>query len=240
MVEAGLQEGIEIRLVSQLETIRQQAGDLSVLLGMGDQLGQVVAQGCFTAREDDVGDALVPGLVDDGLPFGGIQFAVDALGGGQGWVGAHRQAVGQCAVEAQGGVQILGVGRNPFEVQVRNRVQVGDIDQCVDALAEIQEILQGTRLVDAISGCDRPGSFFGSSPFHQVEGIFRRAGVQMQDRSGVDDQDAGAILAQAQVQAVGRFIRRGLVMQGLGREGLLPGGFFSQDPEQDNRHQQEH
>ena len=68
--------------------------DLTDFLGVGDQGRQVLAQGGLAAGEGDVRDAGRPGLVHDGLPFGGDQFAVDALGGGKGGVCAGRQAIG--------------------------------------------------------------------------------------------------------------------------------------------------
>ena len=72
---------MKIFLVGEFQAIGEQAADLSVLLGMGDQGGQVITQGRFAACECDVRDSSTPGFIEDRLPFLGGQFAVHAFGG---------------------------------------------------------------------------------------------------------------------------------------------------------------
>ena len=65
----------------QAAGIGVQPGDLPVGLGVGDQLGQVIAQGGLAAGEDDVRDAQLPQLVEDALPLLGVQLGVSRAGG---------------------------------------------------------------------------------------------------------------------------------------------------------------
>ena len=68
VVQPGLDQLLHIMRVRQAAGIGVETGDLSVLLGMGDELGQVFAQGRLAAGEDDVRDAQFPGFVEDLLP----------------------------------------------------------------------------------------------------------------------------------------------------------------------------
>ena len=82
MVEACLQEQFEVIFFGEFKAVCEQAADLSVLFGVGDELGEVFAQGGLAACEDDVWNACLPGFVENGLPFLGCEFAVEAFGGG--------------------------------------------------------------------------------------------------------------------------------------------------------------
>ena len=141
VVETGLQEGVQVFLIGQFQAIRQQAGNLADLLGVGYQGRQILAQGRLAAGKGDVRDAGGPGLIHDGLPFCGGQFTVNALGGSVFGLGPGRQAVGQGTVEPQRCSQILGMGCHPLKVEVSGRVQIRGMDGGLDALVEIQVIL---------------------------------------------------------------------------------------------------
>ena len=74
MVQTGVQKQVQIFLVGKLQTIAEKTGNLPVLLGMGNQVRQVIAQGWFAPGEDHMWDTNLPGFVEDGLPLDGIQF----------------------------------------------------------------------------------------------------------------------------------------------------------------------
>ena len=73
-----------------------------------------------------------------------------------------------------------------------------------------------------------------------MKGEFGRGGIQMQDSGCIDDEDAGAILQQPEMQAVRRFIRPGLKGMRFRGQRCRDGWFFSENPEQDHSCQQEH
>ena len=81
VIEAGLEQCVEVVWIGQSGTIAEQPGDLAQGLGMGDQLGQVIPQGGFAAGEDDVWDTGLPGPIEDHFPLRGVQLAVDPFGG---------------------------------------------------------------------------------------------------------------------------------------------------------------
>ena len=105
MVQPGCDQSIDILRVRKTPGIGIQAGDLPVLLCMGDQFRQVFTQGGFATGEDDVGDAQVPGPVQDALPVSRDKFLQVAT--------LNVVAVGAVIIAAvgQGQVQAVGGGR---------------------------------------------------------------------------------------------------------------------------------
>ena len=105
MIESSLQEKMEIILIEQSQPVGKKSADLAVLFGVGDQVGQVLAQGRFAARKRDVWDACLPGFIQDDAPFVAGELAVDAFGGCIFRIRVSAQSVGKGAVEAQGEVR---------------------------------------------------------------------------------------------------------------------------------------
>ena len=98
VVEAGLQKGVEVFFVRERRAVGEQAADLAEFFGVRDQVGQVVAQGGFAAREGDVRDARLPSFVENGTPFVGGQLAGDAFRRGHVGLCPAGDAVGEGAV----------------------------------------------------------------------------------------------------------------------------------------------
>ena len=194
VVQTGLKQRMQVSLIGQFQSIREQPGDLADLLGVGDQGREVLPQGRLAAGEGDMRNADCPGLIQDGLPFPGGQFAVNPFCRGILSLGPGGQAIGQRAVKAQGCGQVLGMRGHAFKVKVGSRVEIRGVDHGLDAVTEIHVILQRLCPADVIAFGHLSGGFLGWRPFHHVVGKFSTGGVEMQDGGRVDDQDAGTIL----------------------------------------------
>ena len=202
MIQPGLQQPVQVCLVCQAQPICQKARHLAVRFGMGDQVGQVIAQSRLAACEDYLRDAHFPGLIQDGFPFGSAQFLLYALVRSDIRSSSLGQPVGDGAIQAVRRRNMPGERRLAFETQERNWIQVRRVDQNLDAVRQFQIILAGLFAADVIA----PGHLFchllRSLALHQVVGIFCSRLVQMQDRSGIDDQDAVPVRFNSQVQPV--------------------------------------
>ena len=75
VIQPGGDQLLNVTRVRKPAGIGIQAGDLSILLSVGHEVGQVVAQCGFPASENNVRDAQLPGFVEDLLPFAGGEFS---------------------------------------------------------------------------------------------------------------------------------------------------------------------
>ena len=146
MVETRLQEHFEIILVDEFHSVGEQAANLTVSLGVVDQHQQVVAQGGFSACEDDVRNARRPSLVHDEFPLVGAEFTVNAFDGGVLCLGVFGEAIGEGAVKPQGRRSASRMGGNPLEVQEGGGIQIGGGDQFVNLIRKGFEIRSATFL----------------------------------------------------------------------------------------------
>ena len=76
MVQSGVHQFLHISWILEAATIGVNARDLTILLGVSDQLGQIRSQRWLAAGEYDMGDADFPEPVQNRFPFTGFQFGV--------------------------------------------------------------------------------------------------------------------------------------------------------------------
>ena len=103
MVKTRIHELLDVIHIREAARVGVQTCDLSVGFGVANQLWQVISQGGFSAREDDVRHAQRPKLVNDLEPLLSGQFGEVPLAG--------VVAVGAVVVAAIGDRQVHAVGR---------------------------------------------------------------------------------------------------------------------------------
>src|SRR5574341_2102124 len=98
------------------------------------------------------------------------------------------------------------MGRDPLKVQKRNGIQIRSGNQSPDSIHKIVIVFQRHSLADAITRSDLFRGLFRRSPLDEKIGIFRRSGVEMQNRRGIEDEHARTIIVQAEMKPVRLFI----------------------------------
>ena len=114
-----------------------------VVLGMGDQGRQILAQGGFPAGEDDVGNADLPQAVEDSLPLVGGKLGVIA-GAGIVTVGALViAAVGEGQIHTVRGGWSGGEGGSHFQVKVMDGAGAVRPDKLFDLSLSLRIVNDG-------------------------------------------------------------------------------------------------
>ncbi len=121
VVQPGIHQGLHESRVLQAPPVGVDAGDLAVVFRMGDQLGQVGAQGGLAAGKDDVRDANLPQPVENMLPLPGAQLGVLARAGIVAVRAVIVAAIGKRQVHAVRRGRPVGERRRGFQVQLANR-----------------------------------------------------------------------------------------------------------------------
>src|SRR5271157_5777913 len=99
-----------------------------------------------------------------------------------------------------------------LEVEESGRVEVRSVNQGLQAFLKSQIIFHRLGPADAVTFGDLLGGLLGRCAFNYVIGELGGRWIQVQDDGGINDQDAGAVLLQAQMQTVSGSLRTGLEM----------------------------